>query len=192
MKAIHCPDSRSENSLGVDVFQEAPVQFDFVSRTIRFSQIVFSKGRPLEKSAGGHFLIPVKVGERTVMAVWDTDAGTSVIDQKMVSEMPELFTKGITVIAVDTVGAEKVTPIFLAKNISIGDIQIPPSNFLAREFSTTRENVRSDVAMILGINIIRHYVWDFDPVRKAWEILKPIANNVDQDFGGNYGRQTSP
>jgi predicted aspartyl protease len=170
LKGTHCPGIENQSVLGIDIFRSSSVRFDFSRKVITVGSGVSTSSRPLQVSNGGHFLIPIKIGNRVVTAVWDTGAGTSVIDHQLVNEMPNLFKMEMTATAVDAAGIEREIPIYSTEGMVIGGIEMPKSNFLVRDFVSTRQNLRNDVAVILGVNIIKNYVWAFDPIQKAWEI----------------------
>lgn len=172
LKLIHC-DQDSVNVLGVDILQSQTMLFNFQKNL--FSTIPLNqsfKNNKLVKSTAGHFLLPIKLGDRTVLAVWDTGAGTSVIDEQLLKENPRYFQKSFDVTAIDVTGTKSQLTVYQVSGVRIGEVNLPKANFLVRDFKKTKGNVHQDVAIIIGMNVIMHYNWIFDSIVGAWQILE--------------------
>jgi hypothetical protein len=126
---------------------------------------------PIKPYESGMFTIPVRFGGANRMAVWDTGAELTAVDQNFVAANPELFTAGLVIGNVVDGNYQAVAArLWTMKELTIGRRVFRNVRVVAVDFSTIHQGTAPDVHLVIGFNVIRHADWYFDHANRRWEI----------------------
>lgn len=161
--------SRYFNLIGLDVFARVPLLFDFKNL-----KIVVDAPRPPEAQLQpytmqlGMILLPVKIGDTSLEAVWDTGASTTVIDQDFIATHPDNFTYMKEVEAKDASGTRMVMKLYKIKKLQIASVLLKGTSVLAMDFSGMRQVHPHFPAFFLGYNVLMNHRWYFNLAHYQW------------------------
>lgn len=150
-------------TVGVDLLQGRKVLFDF--RDLKFqwdpsteTESSFAKGKR------GHIVIPVIFGKTAHQMIWDTGAGLTTLDQKIIEQQPGDFEFIRDIEVGNTVGSGKtLMKLYRAKVARVSDASLNDVLVLATDFSQVQAKTGdSTVVGALGFNALRNHVWYFN------------------------------
>lgn len=157
-----------ESTAGIDLLQNKAFVFEFSkSRMIELNKINGNHNFKIGRK--GHILIDTQIGNLNTCGIWDTGAGLTTIDTKLVESNPNIFTLSKELDAGDPTGAEFKMKLYAAKEIKIGNLVLKDVQFLAFDFSIIHEKLNDpNVNLAIGFNILVHHDWYFDMKSKVW------------------------
>lgn len=169
----------NENYLGIDYFDRQIVSLDFVDARISLlkSAPADAKMLPLVRGSQGHIELPVKIDGTETLAVFDTGAAITIVDEKFVEAHPNAF-ETITVTVdgqekdvqsnmADWTGHPLQGKLYLAKGMEVGSLKIekqmvvtaPISGFFGKVVQTP---------IVIGANAMVGAKWIFDLKNNLW------------------------
>jgi hypothetical protein len=121
---------------------------------------------------GWHPYIEVGVGAVRASAVWDTGAGITVVDTRVIREQPTLFAAAGRSQGTDATGERVDTPMFTMGTVVIGNRVFPPHRVAGVDLSLVNAGLGMAMDLILGFSTINKANWVFDFPRRRWTITK--------------------
>ncbi|WP_424363399.1 retropepsin-like aspartic protease [Methylocystis parvus] len=175
-EVARCAANDGDDLLGLDFFKGARFSLDFTKREMTFfgdppvHPTPFRLIGPEQKLVG----LAVKLGNTTVVGLFDTGAEISAVDQKFVDSHKGLFTlvkrKGK---ASEAGGAAFTSKIYSVKSLDLGGGRVLKGVYaLAYDFGVLREALGPQTPFILGYNFISRLNWTLDltqPKAPVWE-----------------------
>lgn len=98
----------------------------------------------------GHLYVEIEIGKKTCMALIDTGASCSLIDEKFYKEMFGMINDSKTEAGADWTGAIFETPIIEIDSLTIGDSRFPPHEFAVLDFKQVFSYMEYPIAAIIG------------------------------------------
>jgi len=159
LQSHRCHFLFDENRLLVDEADQEETEYTF---------------HPLMVDQKFHPYIPLKFGEVTANAVWDTGASITIVDMAYVQAHPDFFHEVSTSTGTDSTGTSMETPMYIMAPALIGDIFFPPHTIAGVDLSQVNAMIEVPMDFILGYSTLRHANWLFDFPRKQWAITKIV------------------
>lgn len=123
----------------------------------------------------GILAVPLTFEAKPAQALWDTGAGLTCVDPKLVRQHPTAFTfvqdldQGK-----DGTGRPVVMKLYRLDKLTVGTQTFRNLSVLAIDLAVVHENLSKDVDFILGVNAIRQGNWAFDPAHGAWDLTRQL------------------
>ncbi len=172
-----CAASDGDDLLGLDFFRGSRFTLDFGRREMVFFGEVNTTGRsrplrmlgPDQRLAG----IEMRSGSAAIMALFDTGAEISAVDQQFVEKHKNLFTlvknKGK---ASEAGGKQFSSKIYKIKELDLGEGRILRGIYaIVYDFGVLREALGGQTSFILGYNFISKLNWELNfqsPSSPTW------------------------
>ncbi|WII73401.1 aspartyl protease family protein [Bdellovibrio sp. 22V] len=155
---------------GIDLFKENRFGLDSKTQEVSFEKQDASL--TFELGTFGHILVsPVFNGLRLHL-IWDTGAGLTTIDQKVIDENPSIFSFIKSLDVGDTVHAKAMQlKLYEATNFAIGSVSLKKVQVLGADFSSIKSKLGAQsIQGALGYNVITHFSWYFDLQAKKYSV----------------------
>lgn len=158
------------HTAGIDLLKNQHVTFDFKTRDLNFKNQ--EAGLPFNKSKAGHILIPVTFNTLNVKTIWDTGAGLTTIDQKIIDAHPGIFRYLKTLEVGDTVSEKGMQlKLYEVDSLKVGPLLLQKVKILGADFSFIAKKVGDpDLGGALGYNVLTHYKWYFDMATQKYSV----------------------
>jgi hypothetical protein len=138
--------------------------------------IELEKSFPLKvyrSESGGHFGFEITLAQKTVETIFDTGAASTVVSMSFVKENAEHFRLIKEINVTDGNNAELKAGLYELDEISFGGIALKKIEVYVLDL-TNLKNKLPHVEIVLGLNIIQKYNWQFDieAQRYSYDSLK--------------------
>jgi predicted aspartyl protease len=167
------------NRIGMDMLRDACCHFLFDD-----SRVVVEPSDGAEDRRGWHDLaydatfhpyLAVQVGTRPARAVWDTGAGITVVDTRVIDEQRACFEEIGRSRGTDATGASRETPLFTMAATVIGGRAFPPHTVAGVDLSPVNATITMPMDMILGYSTLSQANWWFDFPRGKWVVSRVVG-----------------
>jgi len=147
---------------GIDLFKDK--RFSLDSKTLEVSFEKQDSTLPLELGTFGHILVSSTFSGIRLRLIWDTGAGLTTIDQKVIDEHPTAFRFIKRLNVGDTVHAEAMQlKLYEVRNFAIGPVKLQKVKVLGADFNSIKSKLRDQsIQGALGYNVITQFSWYFD------------------------------
>lgn len=112
----------------------------------------------------GHLYVEIEIGQKTCMALIDTGASCSLIDENFCKETFGLISNARTETGEDWTGAIIETPIVEVDSLTIGDIRFPPHEFAALDFKQVFSFMEYAPVVIIGATTLSCKKFSFNQI----------------------------
>jgi len=155
--------------IGLDVFLHSTVYFDF--KNLKFQ--INPKPQPTLHAVPffydfGVVLLPVRIGKQNLLAVWDTGASTTVIDQAYIDAHPEDFRYIKDIQGTDAARAALPMKLYEIKSLVIGGAELQGVKVAAMDLAGMHRVYPDFPSFFLGYNVIIQHNWYFDFPHHLW------------------------
>lgn len=147
---------------GINLFKEKRFYLDSKGKEISFEKK--DADQAFKLGTFGHILVSSVFGGLRLNLIWDTGAGLTTIDQKVIDENPSAFRFIKNLDVGDTVHAKAMQlKLYEATNFTIGSVTLPKVKILGADFSSIKSKLSDQsIQGALGYNVITHFNWYFD------------------------------
>ena len=112
----------------------------------------------------GHLYVEIEIGQKTCMALIDTGASCSLIDEKFYKETFGLISNAKTETGEDWTGATIETSIVEIDSLTIGDSRFPPHEFAVLNFERIFPFMEYSIAAIIGVTTLSCKKFSFNQI----------------------------
>lgn len=160
--------SKMTPTLGINFFQNS--KFIFSPKTNKLSFENFSLGNKADLKIGkmGHILLNVAIENKNYTSIWDTGAGLTTIDKKLITENPDNFIFLQKTEGDDCNEGSLKLNLYLAKSLNVGNILFKDLKVLVHEFEPISNVLGEQIDMALGFNALILKNWKFDLTNNTW------------------------
>jgi predicted aspartyl protease len=170
--AVH-PAGLVRNVLGMDVLGLQAWELRFSDATLRFDRPPAKRpGQALARDMGGHLYVDVSCEAASVVGVWDTGAGITVLDQAFARVHADLLSDIGTEVGTDVNGTAVSTPVATLAPCRIGGLEFASSRIAIVEFGGANATVDRHCDAILGYPLLSQADWYFDPRGGHWSVAR--------------------
>lgn len=171
IKVVRLPEGDGRRStIGIDVLKNRSFSFSPKSKRIHFHKKEMTNSLPLEIGKVGHIYLSAQLSESgpTLVGIWDTGAGLTLIDIADVKANPSNFVFVKSSSGDDTTGSQLTLPIYNMKFLKIGSLKYRDVKILAADLSGMRKAIGDNVRMAIGHNVIVKNDWFFNLKSRRW------------------------
>lgn len=155
-------------TLGINFLQNSKFIFSPKNKKLSFENFSLNNKADLEIGKKGHILLNVAIENKSYTSIWDTGAGLTTIDKKLISENPDNFTFIQETEGDDCNEASLKLNLYLAKHLHVGNILLKDLKVLVHEFEPISNALGEQIDMALGFNALILKDWKFDLANKTW------------------------
>ena len=112
----------------------------------------------------GHLYVEIEIGQKTCMALIDTGASCSLIDEKFYKEMFGLISNAKTEAGEDWTGAIFETPMVSIDSLTIGNVHFPQHEFAVLNFEQIFPYLEHPIVAIIGATTLSCRKFSFNPI----------------------------
>lgn len=169
------PVVESGGLIGSDAFMGQCVFFDFKGNSL---QICKSIPAGLKKYSLKYFkktwpVVEVALRDKGSLAVWDTGASVTLVDEEFVEKFPGLFSPVAESDQIrDGAGKTITTKAYRVLDLNIGGVGFLGEYVIATDFTNLRSQVDSNVRFVLGYQILKSHNWYIDYQKEKWAIVR--------------------
>jgi hypothetical protein len=167
------PDKR--NLIGMDLLKDFRCHFIFDKNSVMINPEeepkIDAAFQDLFLDKKFHPYINVQLGKLIFKAVWDTGAGITIVDMKVIKKYPDLFQEIGKSVGTDSTGIKMETPMFTMGETIIGNMEFAPLKVAGVDFSHMTSSIEVPMDLVLGYNALSKANWLFDFPRRKWAIL---------------------
>ncbi len=168
------PDKR--NLIGMDILKDFCCHFFFDENRVSIDPEEETESddtfQDLFLDNRFHPYVNIQFGRLIVKAVWDTGAGITIADMRLIKKYPNFFQEIGKSIGTDSTGTKMETPMFTMASTIIGNMEFTPLKVAGVDLSHLNSTIEVPMDVILGYNTLSKANWLFDFPRKKWTILK--------------------
>lgn len=165
--------------VGMDLLRDYCCHFFFDEKRVTLDQSPAADDdaafHDLLMDARFHPYVRVRLGARQAQAVWDTGAGLTIVDLRVIEANPAHFTEAGESSGTDSTGATQQTPMFVMAETMIGGYVFPPQRVAGVDLSHVNATIEIPMDMILGYNTLSKAHWLFDFPRRRWAITRRLT-----------------
>jgi predicted aspartyl protease len=167
-------ESPAHNIIGMDFLHDHSYFFNFVENNVEVDKQGFDELEFFDLQIGNKVkpYVDVYVEDTKVRAIWDTGAGITVVDSRLVEKYPKSFKAFKVVQGTDSTGSSTETPMYLMESMIIGNKQFPSLKVISIDLSSINAKLEKPMDIILGYNCLNKANWLFDFPNKKWTIVK--------------------
>jgi len=161
------------NLPGMNILKDFELHFDFKSNILEVSydSAHFTKsGNEIIMGAKDHPYISVAFDEKSVLAIWDSGASITVVDNEFIRLNPNHFKLIGNSTGTDSSGETQQTPLYEMTGIIIDGHLFPTHHVAGVDLSFINSRTEPKMSMILGYSTFRHADWWFNFPHKEWGI----------------------
>ncbi len=155
-------------TLGINFFQNSKFIFSPSTNELSFEDFTWTHKEDLKIGNRGHILLNVMIENKEYSAIWDTGAGLTTIDQKLVAENPDNFTFIQETEGNDCNEGSLKLNLYLAKKLHVGNIVFKDLKVLVHDFESISQALGEQIDLALGFNALILKNWKFDLINKTW------------------------
>ncbi len=155
---------------GNELFYNESMHFDFTTMELRTDILPTASTENLKTYNDTWYGFPVKIEKQIFDSFWDTGAGLTLLDPKIIEAHPENFLKISDTVINDPTGTSVPAAIYRMKSLRLGNMEVKNATVIAYSTEVLRRTV-ADLYMVLGYNIIRQYNWHMDVKNKKWQVI---------------------
>lgn len=123
-----------------------------------------------------HPYINIQLEKKLILkTVWDTGAGITIVDMRIIKKHPNLFREIRPSIGTDSAGIKKESPMFIMTATIIDNMKFAPLKVAGVDLSHLNSTIEVPMDMILGYNTLNKANWLFDFSHKKWAIINMIS-----------------
>jgi hypothetical protein len=158
--------------LGLDVLGAHALLLDGVAATLQVTAAgELATDLPLERGPRGHCHLPVTLpGGRVVRGMWDTGADVTVVDRRLVTSHPQLFSTLVSAVGTDAVGAAVATDVCRLTSYRIADV-----DFAAHLVAVA--DLPEPMDLVLGYPTLCQAIWSMDLPAGRWAVSPATATS---------------
>ncbi len=163
------------NLIGMNILKDFELHFDFKSNILEVSNdsARFTKsGNEIIMGAKDHPYISVAFEEKSVLAIWDSGASITVVDNEFIRHHPNHFKLIGNSTGTDSGGETQQTPLYEMMGIIIDGHLFPTHHVAGVDLSFINSRTELKMSMILGYSTFSHADWRFNFPDKKWRIEK--------------------
>ncbi len=166
----------TKNLIGMDFLKDHRFHFYFDKNRVIVDDDLNTVNKLKELILGKkyHPYVDVYFGTEKASAVWDTGAGMTVVDLTFIDKFPHHFQERGTSIGTDATGTTRETPMYLMKDVTIGDIEFPSHLVVGVDLSHVNASTEIPMNLILGYTTMIKANWFFDFPNKKWSIINML------------------
>jgi Aspartyl protease len=173
-----------QNLLGMDLLKDLRCHFRFDERRVEVDEDgddgdddeddgdAFAE---LFLDQRAHPYVPVRLGDVSANAVWDSGSGMTVVDTNFIARTPGFFPAAGQTIGADSTGAQQETALYVMAAATIGGYTFPTQRVAAVDLSRVNATLERPMDLIVGYNLYRQAHWRFDFPRRRWRITKMLT-----------------
>ena len=119
------PSTGAHSLLGIDLLGLRPFQVDFRNASLHFpSGLLQTACLPLRVLHTKHAVVPVRIGEKAMEALFDTGAEVTLVDLAVARANPRTFELARSEEGTDSTGHRSVTPIYRIRSLAVGPLEL--------------------------------------------------------------------
>lgn len=160
--------SKMTPTLGINFFQNSKFIFSPTTKELSFENFSIDKGSDLNVGKMGHILLNIDIENKSYISIWDTGAGLTTIDKKLVAENPNNFTFIQETEGNDCNEGSLKLNLYLAKKLRVGNIVFKDLKVLVHDFEPISQALGEQIDLALGFNALILKNWKFDLINKTW------------------------
>jgi hypothetical protein len=173
-----CPTDGGDDLLGLDFFRGARFSLDIDRRELVFfgDMTANSQPEPLRRLGPDKRLVGVdlRFGRTASVGLFDSGAEVSAVDQRFIRKHKRLFTAvNADARASGVAGARIASKVYKIKSLDLGQGRVLRDVYaISYDFGGLRAALGRGVSFLIGCNVIRKFVWDFDfraPESPTWD-----------------------
>jgi hypothetical protein len=172
-------DTGRQNLIGMDLLKDLRCHFRFDERRVVVdAEDAEEDDTPFEElflGQRGHPYVPLRLGDVTANAVWDTGSGMTVVDTNFIARTPGFFPAVGQSTGTDSTGAQQETPMYVMAAATIGGYTFPTQRVAAVDLSRLNATLERPMDLIVGYNLYNKAHWLFDFPRRRWRITKMLT-----------------
>ena len=149
--------------LGNDVLKHYAFTLDTQKDEIELIE-PFTSGIKCTVGQRGHLYVEMGIGQKPCMALIDTGASCSLMDESFCKEMFGRVTAAKTETGEDWTGATFETPMITMDALSIGTVRFPPHEFALLDFGQIFPFMEYPIAAIIGATTLSCKKFSFNPI----------------------------
>lgn len=157
--------------LGLDLMKNEMIVFDFKENILRLTDEIPKEKitHELKMNALGNLLIPLKLNQKEVMAVWDTGFSAVALSSEVIAGNKGLFIflKSYDN-GTDLFGIPISYKVYKTSKIGILDLSGPPEMPISSFDMNKGIFEKTGVQVFIGYRMITQYNWFIDLKRKRW------------------------
>jgi hypothetical protein len=123
-----------------------------------------------------HPYISIQLEKLILKSVWDTGAGITIVDMRIIKKYPNLFQEVKPSIGTDSTGIKRETPMFIMGKTIINNMEFAPAKVAGVDLSHLTSEIDVPMDLILGYNILSKANWLFDFPNRQWVIVKKLSS----------------
>ena len=139
--------------LGIDVLKNYAFTFDTQEDEVILVK-PFVSDIPCKMGLRGHIYVEIEIGGKTCLALIDTGASCSIIDETFFREVNDNIPDGRTEMGEDWTGATFETKIVPVDSLTIGDIHFPQHEFVLLDFKQIFPYMEYPIVAIIGASTL--------------------------------------
>lgn len=124
----------------------------------------FTSDLKCEIGQRGHLYVEVEIGQKSCMALIDTGASCSLIDEKFCKEMFGMISDAKTETGEDWTGAIIETPIIEVDFLTMGNVRFSPHEFAVLDFKQVFSYMEYPIAVIIGATTLSCKTFSFNQI----------------------------
>lgn len=165
-----------KNLFGMDLLNNSILHFLPQQKEIEIlsNSSFVTHSHNLYLDSGSIPFIELDINNKTAIAVWDTGAGITIVDQKFLIQNSNLFLSCGKTQGSDSAGHSFETEIYLMKSIKIGDYFFPEHRVVPIDLNHLILQTGRRIDFILGYSTLRHANWLIDFPARKWQITQPL------------------
>jgi hypothetical protein len=179
---LRCRSGARNNILGFDLLNGQIWSIDFsgdeFSRLPSMPADKALSALPIKRGPDGHLELPIRFGNISGSAIFDTGCGITVIDSQVVAANLKLFKpftvavagkiKNVDTEAIDGTGHPIKGSLYFLEGLQIGSLKLGSQLIVAFPFSEIVKNKMDSAIMIIGSNTMVAADWIFDLKNNLW------------------------
>lgn len=165
-----------KNLFGMDLLKNSILHFLPRQKKVEFlsNSSFITHSQNLYLDSGSIPIIELDINNKAAIAVWDTGAGITIVDQKFLIQNSDLFFSCGQTQGTDSAGHSFETEIYLMKSIKIGDYFFPEHRVVPIDLNHLNPHTGRRIDFILGYSTLRHANWLIDFPAKKWQISQTL------------------
>lgn len=160
-----------EPTLGIDLFQNQKVSFDFKDKKLSFGNTE-QPTIPFKRTDAGYITLDTNIESLSVRVIFDTGAGLTTIDQKIIDQNPKVFRFLKSLSVGDSLEVNSMQlKLYEIKEAQIGGLGFQNVKVLGADFTQIRNRLKDQsIQGALGYNVLIQHNWHFDMATQKYSV----------------------